>query len=272
MTTIVNIKRELNSKGKYMSFHLDLEDGSTINCYACGDCCSESLIFELDDYSLDKLIGKKYIDIHNCNKFEINQKAIDEMTSEIEDDETWNNCLEVIYYEILLEDEDNFRIVLANYSNGYYTGSFLVNSTRSEPVLTLPEMSLIFIIGLPACGKTTYVQTLDTENTKIYDDLEIKYLLNIQKIREDLESGYRVIIVSALLCDYETYEKVVKKLSVNKDCIITCLFNNDKNASIQNEIRRTNNVKKLNDIERLSKNYRLDNNYIHKYGLPTWLV
>ncbi len=208
---------------------------------AHGDCCSTSW-FEYDKLLIQNYVGKTY-------------KACEDTHREIElplsgyDDIDRNHV-----YELIFEDDTRFEIILRNSSNGYYDGYV---KEKIECVTMYPydakKNSLILLVGLPGCGKTTYGNLIrrDIKNNVYYDDVDFMLESNIIKFRTDLYKGKKVIISNSRLCIPHLYQEFIDKMNLidNDKSIITYCFLPDKEKSIKNikkrEGRRINIVNKL---------------------------
>ena len=146
---------------------------------------------------------------------------------------------------------------LINYSNGYYDG--WIDITENDNTI-----SLIILIGLPACGKTTYYNEVIDNNYKFYDDfISDIYDGNLLK---DIKNNVKICISDPRLCNFNTFEQIMKEVEkyITKDKIKLILFRNNKLSSLINASKR--NKKNVNNmIEMYSSIYKIENylNYNH---------
>lgn len=81
-----------------------------------GDCCSVSILKKYEDYDFQKLVDKTIISINHI-EFPTDYKFTQEETI------GFNDCVSHHLYEIRFKDNDEtFKFMLINYSNGYYDG------------------------------------------------------------------------------------------------------------------------------------------------------
>ena len=112
---------------------------------AIGDCCSVSYIKPYKKFNFNNIIGKVIISI---------QEVLDEEVSSSEetDEENCDECriLHHIYEIKFKDDDESFKFVLLNYSNGYYDGwiEFEVIDTVNVINTTLIDNELINIDSL----------------------------------------------------------------------------------------------------------------------------
>lgn len=126
---------------------------------------------------------------------------------------------------------------------------------------------LTVIIGLPACGKTTYYNQDETLkiNYEFHDDFISNFIDG--ELIEDLKLHKNVCVADPRLCNFQIFEKVMKTIEeyIDKNNITLILFKNNKEQCLVNAKERKNkNVD--NTIENYSKVYNLDNykNYNYK--------
>jgi predicted kinase len=213
---------------------------------AIGDCCSHSVFIEYKDYKFNNLIGKiikniKTIDIPEDYDLEINH----------EDDTYISPHLYEMHFQ---NTEETFKFMLINYSNGYYDG--WMNITEIDN-----NSSLIILIGLPACGKTTYYKEILDNSYKFYDD----FITDIYdgNLLKDIKNNVKICISDPRLCNYNTFQQIMKEIEkyITKDKIILILFRNNKLSSLINAKKR--DKKNVNNmIEMYSSLYNIEN-YLH---------
>lgn len=126
---------------------------------------------------------------------------------------------------------------------------------------------LVVIIGLPACGKTTYYEQNETlkDNYEFHDDFISNFIDG--ELIEDLKLQKNVCIADPRLCNFQIFKNVMKTIEeyIDKNDITLILFKNNKEGCLVNAKERKNkNVD--NTIENYSKVYNLDNykNYNYK--------
>ena len=227
-------------------------DDKDVILTALGDCCSESWFECFDGTSFDDCIGKTYIEC--CDTYE----TIDMVDSGIQDVDI-NHV-----YKIVFDNDTEFKFILRNSSNGYYDGYVdeEIKNVYYEPIEGTFN-SLIILVGLPGCGKTTYGKMLNEsmKNSIFYDDIDFMLQINISKIRKDIQNKKKVIVANANFCDTKYYCNFIEKVNLtNKNTsIITYCFLPDKEKSIRNIKNREQNEtiinKLLSDIELLSMYY-----------------
>lgn len=91
-----------------------LTNDTKINFIAVGDCCSSSIIEKYENYDFQSLIGKIITSV----------KEIDLPDDyEYKEETSYGDCISLHLYEIRFKDnEEIFKFLLVNYSNGYYDG------------------------------------------------------------------------------------------------------------------------------------------------------
>lgn len=115
---------EVNFNDESNLLLITLNNGYIFKLEACGECCSISYFHkykkEIKDISF--LIQKtiKNIKIVHLSEEEINEITIEE---NIKINDVWNEYVQPYVYEIsFLNSNDNFKFMMLNYSNGYYSG------------------------------------------------------------------------------------------------------------------------------------------------------
>jgi hypothetical protein len=196
---------------------------------AKGECCSRSW-FEYEP-TIQNCVGKRYVSCSDTHR-EI------ELPFSGNDDIDRNHV-----YELLFDDDSQFEIILRNSSNGYYDG-YVEEKIECLPMYPIDakKNSLILLVGLPGCGKSTYGRSIrnDIKNSIFYDDIDFMLQSNIMKFRTDLYLGKKVIVANANFCIPHMYRHFIDTMNLidNDKSIITYCFLPDKEKSIQNIKKR----------------------------------
>lgn len=116
---ITGVSFSFDSKDLFDSYSsiltVETDGGKCFVFEACGECCSCSVFRIWENYRPERLIGKtissiREIDVPDDFEFE-----------EIDSDD--DLCLAEHLYEFKFTDSDEtFKLLLVNYSNGYYDG------------------------------------------------------------------------------------------------------------------------------------------------------
>lgn len=226
-------------------------DDNIIILSAYGACCSNSWFEYLNNASFKDCIGKTYVCCSDTYELiDMNNSGIQEVDI--------NHI-----YEILFEDKTTFRFLLRNSSNGYYDGFVdeKISNIETKPIEGQIN-SLILLVGLPGCGKTTYANILKNsmKNTVLYDDIDMMLHSNITKVRNDIINNKKVIISNTKLCLPNSYHEVIDKINLSNknESIITYCFLPNKAKSIQNIKTREKESWKIN---KYLSNIELFSNY-----------
>ena len=214
-----NIDIIYNRYSAYESITIEFEN-NTLKLKAYGDCCSHSWFEEFPDQSFQLLVGKTIIDLNHKTK------TIDMPVSQIQ--EVDRNHV----HEFEFDDGTVFEFLLRNSSNGYYDGYISSKWKYNTHIDTeIPSTAqLIVIIGMPGCGKTTYVKNhytplkvfdsddnnwgihearLDNTTYHFFDD----YLIDPTKVHTHimplLLKGCRVIVADPRLCDKNVFQREI---------------------------------------------------------------
>lgn len=99
--------------GKYQYIIIDTDGGARFKIEAFGDCCSVSVISELENFKFSETIGKTIESLHQI-------RVPDNFQVETDDD--FDDCATPHLYEFLFTDGSTFKFLMVNYSNGYYDG------------------------------------------------------------------------------------------------------------------------------------------------------
>lgn len=117
---------------------------------------------------------------------------------------------------------------------------------------------IIIIIGLPACGKTSYYNINLKNEYKLYDDFINNFYDN--ELIIDIMNNEDLCIIDPRLCNYNIFIKFysifLEYTSANN--IKLLLFNSDKNKCFINAINR-NTINVTRTIEFYSNIYNIDN-------------
>jgi hypothetical protein len=237
----LSLKTTINKKTKkHESIIVEFEKNElTLTAY--GDCCSyswfermpedrrsvgsrsgagRSLLLnaseEFPEQLLQSLIGKTVIDLKK------DTKEIDMPDSNIQ--EVDRNHV----YEFHLDNGTIFEFLFRNSSNGYYDGYIDTKwkyNTHTNAQIP-PSAQLIVVIGMPGCGKTTYIKNNYTP-LKIYadktpvdesDDFDtyhffddyLEYPMKIHThIMPLLLKGCSVIVADPRLCDRHVFQREI---------------------------------------------------------------
>jgi len=218
------------SSNKYQKIIFGCDD-KNIEITACGLCCSESWIECIGNSSFNECIGKKFIGCVDTFK------TIKMPKSNVQSYDI--NHIYCLKFDEEIEDDCQFKFLLRNSSNGYYDGYIVEESTDVfyEPIAG-KKKSLILLVGLPGCGKTTYghMLTKSISNSVFYDDIDITLQTNLNKIRTDILNNKKVIVANPRFCVKEEYDNFIQKVNlVNRnESIITYCFLPNKAKSIAN--------------------------------------
>jgi hypothetical protein len=207
---------------------------------AIGECCSHSVFIEYKDYRFNNLIGKIIKNIKTIN---------------IPGDHKEDFYISPHLYEMHFQNtEETFKFMLINYSNGYYDG--WMNITEIDN-----NSSLIILIGLPACGKTTYYKEILDNSYKFYDD----FITDIYdgNLLKDIKNNIKLCISDPRLCNYNTFEQIMKEIEkyITKDKIKLILFRNNKLLSLFNAKKR--DKKNVNNMIKIYYSLYNIENYLH---------
>ena len=103
-----------NDNVSYGEIIIVLSNDTKIKFIAVGDCCSSSYIEKYEDYDFQNLIGKI---ITNVKEIELPDDY------EYKEESSNDYCITPHLYEIQFKDnEEIFKFLLVNFSNGYYDG------------------------------------------------------------------------------------------------------------------------------------------------------
>ena len=217
---------------------------NTLTLTALGDCCSTSWFEKYEDIDFNSLEGKEIIDIIGENDYDM----IEMPHSKVDDCDRNHVC------KFIVKNPDDttteIKFLLRNSSNGYYDGYIRMKwKFKSHCNTPIPSAAqLVVVVGLPGCGKTTYVKTnykiikedqdwtgaeaseasgrngtfagrnevsgresSNDDEYYFYDDY-LKYQgENCEKIMQKLIEGKRVIIADPRLCNKDTFmEEIVR--------------------------------------------------------------
>jgi len=253
-------------------------ENNKLRMVAEGDCCSNSVFEQYENFYFDKLIGKKILSV-------------------IEDQEETGEDIKIYENKFIVEDnqyqESEFPFRLINSSNGYYGGYIEYGWEKMYFNPSFPSTTeLVVVVGLPGAGKTSYVLQ-NYSGYHIYDD-DDNPISNIDYIIEELQEGGKVCIIEPRFTDYDIYQKNIREKIlplIGESRIRTILFNKDvENSHINNRRRiqessdkaqgykriksmnmRIITLMKRNDIDRMATYYSVDNDYINKDIVDTYV-
>ena len=112
--TNVNFDEDSIFDGYPSLINIETNGNKNFKLIAVGDCCSSSVFRIWKDYQFEKLVGKTIKSL----------KAIEFPDDfDLEDEEDDDLCLSAHLYEFtFVENDEVFKFMLVNYSNGYYDG------------------------------------------------------------------------------------------------------------------------------------------------------
>lgn len=111
---ITGIHYEMDESNEYKEFMI-IGNDYKFKFEAVGDCCSLSLFKQYNDELFDSIIGKT---IKSIKEIELPDDY------EVDDEPNYQEFLSVHLYEMKFkgDNEQPFKFILNNYSNGYYDG------------------------------------------------------------------------------------------------------------------------------------------------------
>ncbi len=203
----------------------------------------------------EELVGKEFVKVIKTDKL------VNLPKSEIDDFDTNNIC------RIILSNHESVRFLLRNSSNGFYsswletelkslgkTSNYTLNSEEdnsdysdSDSDLNLEQTifepnSIILLVGLPGCGKTSIInKNYLNPNNLIIDDISLDGDVK-NEIKSWLGSNqnHKVIITNAKLCSNTYYNYLIDFLNIsNKEEVFqTLTFDSNVYRCIRNLINR----------------------------------
>ena len=210
--------------------HIIVEfERNTLTLEALGDCCSDSWfeVMPTDDVSvLQTLVGKTVTDLKTeTRKLNLPDSNVQECDR--------NHINEFIYDN---SQGITLQFLLRNASNGYYDG-YIHSKWKYHTHCDTPIPSsarLTVVVGMPGCGKTTYVKTNykplivhedDEDNDEdtdeytyhFFDDYLDSPTVIHKHIMPLLLQGKRVIIADPRLCDRKVFDKEILQTFVSDD-------------------------------------------------------
>lgn len=162
-------------------------------------------------------------------------------------------------YELVFDDDTTFRFLLRNSSNGYYDGYIKETTNIEKKLIKCPRNSLIILVGLPGCGKSTYGNMLNTsiKNSVFFDDVDISLESTISDIRQQLYFDKKVIVAHTRLCLEKTYNEFIQRCYLyDTNSIITYCFLPDVEQSIYNVKNRETSEIIISDINSYAEHYK----------------
>ena len=110
-------------------------------------------------------------------------------------------------------------------------------------------MKLIFIVGLPASGKTTFSNKLKSEQSDliIYDDYLSNSSYIMENVFKELSNDGSICLIDPRLTDNNIYLRHVNRFLsiIDKKNITTYVFSNNEEQCIKNLLERSNNIKSI---------------------------
>lgn len=167
------------------------------------ECCSQSWFEELDGHSFQELKGKTILCLKcDTRQIEMSPSGFDEVDV---------NHVNELYIQNDDGSSTTFQFVMRNSSNGYYDGyitkQWWLNAHTDTRIPT--EAHLIVVVGLPCCGKTTYVKNnYDLNKYTFFDDF-LNDPKNSMEIMKLLVLGKQVIVADPRLCNKNVFEKEI---------------------------------------------------------------
>lgn len=170
-------------------------------------------------------------------------------------------------YFIQTLDGMQFPIELWHQSNGYYSGSIGVTwcDCLSPDIKPKDGTEIVFIVGLPGSGKSTFANNHYSDYEILDDD---EFCLNgsphisgqfSKKVTSFLQESKSLCFVSAHFTSTKFYHAVFSLFPWNlKRLVKTICFENDPQECIKNVIKRDNPTMALlkkNDISRMTSIY-----------------
>lgn len=248
--------------GDFMEIHFY---SGTLLLKAYGECCSTSIL--LTSFEREELIGETIDWIKKEEEECCDQQIIAKFPRPTKEEREQGSISE-IYYRIACYSGNEFYLMVRNFSNGYYTGSLTGRwIAKDKPLIVMRKV--IFVVGLPASGKSTFARQT-YPGIKIYDD---------DSLVEEIPFGDKVfkeevvVIVSAKFTNVEYYTNFTAQWQLATSDILTyCFENNPKQSLFNNEMRGGRNMKAIEtDIIKMTEFYNDDNSdYINVIKLPTY--
>lgn len=97
-------------------------------------------------------------------------------------------------------------------------------------------MKFLIIVGLPASGKSTYIESIKTSRDLILDDFVTK-----DSVLDAMKKDYdRVIISDSIFCKKEPLNNLLDLIKPNEYEIL--YYENDYEQCLRNSMRRLNKV------------------------------
>lgn len=245
------LESEVDNFTEINNIVIKLENKDSIMIDFTHDCCEHSW-FEIGD--IKSIIGNTYKD---CGS---------ELKIDLANNNDYTHTITHCYIEF--ENGNKFYFKLHCESNGYYQSQLEVRQMMRKEYYPDPSNKLIFIIGLPGSGKTTYLHQLvrtyknNNKHVYFYDD-EMLNFIDIEEIFQHVKDA-TVIITHPNLCRFLQCKTLCDEFEINPDNIqIICFKKNVKNSK-KNCIKRTGTNKGkiinglFNDIDRLAQEYNID--------------
>lgn len=136
----------------------------------------------------------------------------------------------------------------------------------------MDNIKVIIIIGLPSCGKTTYLnKNFNGDDYIIHDDFVSKF--NDGQLELDMQyskkTNKKICIADSRLCIFSGFLKYMETVEkyISRDQIQLILFTNDPDKCLLNSKHKVGDINKLDIlIKAYSKVYDITNyiNWNHK--------
>ncbi len=128
----------------------------------------------------------------------------------------------------------------------------------------LSQYQIIFIVGLPGSGKTTFAESIPREDGwVVHDDFLDEWWKG--SVKRQIQAGCRVCLSDPRLCSFTTFQRIadeVLSLLHENDEILVILFENDVEQCLRNLKRRERVSEKRrrleNSVRNMTTHYDID--------------